>query len=140
MNLSFPLHEAVKRHSESVCRKLLEKNVNVNAQDDDGRTALHEACKQLQYRIAKIFMTEKECNVGLQDVFGRTPLHELACAINSSSFQQSTQIMIAELLFSSPSQSVHYLLAIQDQYGFTPLHVLIQTGEVSTKLEFLKRT
>jgi ankyrin repeat protein len=74
MKASSLLLLAVKKENENVVKLRLESGANVNAQDKNGKTALHVA---VQRREEKIFQLLLECgaNVDTQDKNGKTALH-----------------------------------------------------------------
>ena len=61
--------------STCTSRILLENSANVNAQDNDGYTALHEAASQGKTEIVKLLI-EKGADVNAKNKYGKTPLAE----------------------------------------------------------------
>lgn len=96
---------------------LIEKDANVNIQDNEGKTSLHLAViipGQNTY-IAKVLL-DKGAEINIQDNEGRTPLH-LAVSTSGQSIQ------IAEMLLNKGAE-----VDIQDNEGKTPLDYAISSG------------
>ena len=57
---------------------LIEKtNIDINATDKDGKTALHHACQASESRIIRLFLTyheERNINLSILDNEGKNPL------------------------------------------------------------------
>lgn len=69
------LHHAVSSGNiPNYIRALMKPNINIDAQDDQGRTALHIACEKGSIRFAKYLMRLKKASMDVKDKKGRTPL------------------------------------------------------------------
>lgn len=103
-----PLHLAAMRSEIDVSR-LLDAGADANTLTNDGRSALHLACRARQSNVVG-FLLHRTCNslINGADSYGRTPLHD-ACT-------------------SGRPESVYYLLRsgaeieAKDSNGRTPLH------------------
>ena len=67
--------------SRNMCSFLLAQNANINHQDDDGNTALHQAATEKQNETAKILI-EAEADVRIRNKNGMTPLMLASVFIN----------------------------------------------------------
>ena len=72
-----PLADAVEKKDHAAVRKLLEKNIDVNASQTDGMTALHWAAYQDDLATAKL-LVNASANVKAKNRYGVTSL-SLAC-------------------------------------------------------------
>ena len=72
-----PLADAVEKKDHAAVRKLLEKNIDVNASQSDGRTALLWAAYQDDLATAKL-LVNANANVKAKNRYGVTSL-SLAC-------------------------------------------------------------
>ncbi len=71
----FPLHNAIKKHSLSEFKKLMEREP-MDKVDEEGRTILHLAAKEAQVDIVKLILKKKTwLNFDQQDREGFTALH-----------------------------------------------------------------
>lgn len=70
------LHMAVKDKDEGLVRELLGKGVDVNAQDNNGRTPLHLAVNDEEVSTVIVMLLIKNgAKVSTKDYRGKTPLH-----------------------------------------------------------------
>ncbi|MCJ1387554.1 hypothetical protein MMC18_000397 [Xylographa bjoerkii] len=74
-NGSGPLQLAVRVGSTSVVRVLLSNGADVNQQNDDGWTALHEAAKEGHVELVRQLIEEHNADLGLRLINGSLPLH-----------------------------------------------------------------
>jgi ankyrin repeat protein len=93
----------------------------VNAQDEYGKTPLHQAARNGQQAVTTLLL-EKGAEVNAQDKDGATPLHQAA--------NNGHQAVVALLLEKGTEVN------LQGQYGKTPLHLAASEGhqEVVTLL------
>ncbi len=92
-----------------VVRALLEKgDVEVNAADEQGWSALIHSITNGQNEIIRVLLDSRRIDVNLCDVYGQTALHIEAEAVNKNA-------VIAEWLIDSGA-----LLDIDDRDGMTP--------------------
>ena len=54
-------------------RLFLERNADVNIQDKDGHTHLHQAVKNRNKNLVRLFL-ERNADVNIQNKYGETPL------------------------------------------------------------------
>lgn len=107
------LHHAARREHFDVCEFLVdETNININASDNNQKTALDYALMRRNYPILKLLLQKKAKSNILDD--GVTYLH-LAAEIGDLDL---CKIFIADVN------------AVDKNYGFTPLHVAAAKGNV----------
>ena len=71
-------HDACKFGFYEIVALILKENkININIQDKDGNTALHDCVKNFKLNICQLLI-EKKCDLDIQNSFGNTSLHE-AC-------------------------------------------------------------
>ena len=92
----------------NLVRDLIVLGANLDWQDNDGRTALHECARTNHPEILRMLL-DAGADVNIQDNYGWTALHW--CAVNSRS-------EIARMLIGSGAD-----VNIQDNIGRTALHV-----------------
>jgi hypothetical protein len=116
-----PLIEAVKNYQERKVQKLLTKNVDVNAQDESGNTALFWAAKRGNFALCKMLLVHG-AHVDLANKHKQTPLHAAAMSGN---------IDAVSLLIDRGAN-----VNARDSYrGRTPLHWVVRMTEGSVKKE-----
>lgn len=109
--------------------KLLANNhnnlYNINAQDNDGDTALHIAIFLSNYDACKVLM-QYNANIYIKDKWGQTPLHRTCFALENKNI-----IKIIELI----NQKQKYFLCVEgsdnifnncDKFNNTSLHLVIK--------------
>jgi ankyrin repeat protein len=69
-----PLHWMATLGDAEGIRLLIEAGANINATDDQGNTALHEAVARRQTSAAKMLI-ERGASIGMRNVAGQTPLN-----------------------------------------------------------------
>ena len=69
---------------------------DVNAKDNNDRTALHEACHVVELNFIKLFL-KNGADVNAQDKKGNTPLHE----INSGNHWEEARLEIVKFLIKN---------------------------------------
>ena len=67
------LHAASAMGHFSFVRLLRTKGVNENAQDDDGFTALHDACRNGRPGAVQVLLTELKADLSIKNKYSRTP-------------------------------------------------------------------
>ena len=67
------LHYAANKGYLEIVKLLLEKGADINVQDNDGRTPLHEAMSYQAFGVAR-FLLENGANVNLKNKDGDTPI------------------------------------------------------------------
>jgi ankyrin repeat protein len=83
----FLLHAAIKKHSLSEFKKLMEKEP-MDKVDEEGRTILHLAAKEAQVDIVKLILKKKNwLNFDQQDREGFTALHYAIMAGDIKTFE-----------------------------------------------------
>ena len=104
-DMATPLHYASEANAFDVVRVLLgERNLRVDARDDDGRTSLHLAARRRAEEVAKLLL-ERKANVNATDENGETPLH------------MARTKELAKLLIDKGAS-----VEAKDSSGETPLH------------------
>lgn len=84
------LHMSIDSGHEGVVRILLDKGVDINAKNCEGKTALHMAVQRRQEAILRLLL-EKGADANATDTEGRTPIHT---AIYSD-FQTGLKLLLA---------------------------------------------
>jgi ankyrin repeat protein len=102
-----PLHEAAKWEEKEVAELLLSNGADINAKDNDGRTALHEALRRGHEDLAK-FLAAKGANL---DIF-------LAAALGLTD-------TVDDFLKVNPQ-----LIHAKDKWGEEPLHKAAEWGHI----------
>ena len=67
------LIEAICYHNDEICEFLINKNIDINIKDINGKTALHYCAEFSNIKIAKLIL-EKRINVNAKDVYGNNSL------------------------------------------------------------------
>ncbi|KAB7499921.1 Ankyrin repeat domain-containing protein 7 [Armadillidium nasatum] len=100
--------------------------VDVNAQDDGGKTLLHHAAYSQSSYVIKILL-EKGADVNVRDNEGRTPLHIAVKKYNQCQFNKPFNVLL---------RADGIDVNIQDNEGRTALHDIILIGTICDKLKF----
>ncbi|XP_068637894.1 ankyrin repeat domain-containing protein, chloroplastic-like isoform X2 [Aristolochia californica] len=108
----FPLHTLTASGEFYLMDKLLKHNVDINAVDKDGLTALHRAIICKKQAIANYLLRES-ANPFVRDKEGATLMHYAVRAANI----QTIKILI---LYNVD-------VNLPDEEGWTPLHLAVQT-------------
>lgn len=85
------------------------QELDLNAQDRDGYTALHYACINKHVHTVQVLSSQNECNVNLKDSQQRTPLHRAV---------ECLQFALVKVLLERKDIDVN----VQNHHGWTPLH------------------
>ncbi len=102
------LHQAVRYGTPAIVATLLAAGADVDAQDKDGRTALHIAAESGRHDCALILILAGGANVNKPDHEGKTPLH---LAVIWGKLQAINVLLGAKANVDQP-----------DENGWTPLH------------------
>ncbi len=122
-----PLLSAI--HLPQKMRALLEgRRVDVNAQDDGGKTLLHHAAYSQSSSVITILL-KKGADVNARDNEGRTPLH---LAIEKYNINDHGKGNPFNVLLEADGIDVN----IQDNEGRTALHDIILTGTICNEPMF----
>jgi ankyrin repeat protein len=106
---------------EVVC-VMLEHDPNVDAEDENGRTPLHEAAAHGMVEIMRVLL-EHDPNIDAEDKNGRTPLHEAA-----------TYLVVGVYLLLEHRA----IVGVGEESGRTPLHELTEYREAEAMLVLLE--
>lgn len=107
------LFAAVEEGDPLVLQDLINRGVNLDARDDEQRTALHAAAESGNADLVRV-LVEGEAAVGLQDAEGCSPLH-LACVEGNKE--------VVEILLENDANPMQ-----RDNNGCTALHLLAFHG------------
>jgi ankyrin repeat protein len=132
-----------------VARMLIERGVDVSAQDKDGQTPLHLASQRGQLELARMLI-EHDADVSAQDKDGKTPLHLASQGAQNNDGQTSWVSFgngndlppflsplprrdldsghpdIARMLIERGAD-----VSAQDKDGRTPMYLASQAGELT---------
>ena len=100
---------------------------NINAQDCDGNTLLHIACKNKAWNIAHYLTTNFLCDVNLTNNDKYLPLH-YAVALHKSLFSQEEANLSMEIVkaVSNECTQIH----TKNNNGMTPLHIACREAKL----------
>ncbi|XP_073155663.1 ankyrin repeat domain-containing protein, chloroplastic [Henckelia pumila] len=107
-----PLHALAASGEFYLLNSLLKHNIDINAQDKDGLTAIHKAILGKKQAIFN-FLLRESINPFIRDKVGATLLHYAVYAVSSH--------MIKILLLYNVD------INLQDNDGWTPLHLAVQS-------------
>lgn len=117
-----PIMAACSSGNQSIVLALLKQEtgapVDINAQDNDGKTALHCAILGDHAEVVKLLLNEAKLDVMTQDDDGRSPLHLASLKGNEA--------ILKMLLGTEAGQH----LDILDERDMTPIHVAIDASDV----------
>lgn len=120
-----PLHTLAASGEFDLAESLLKRNVDINAVDKDGLTALHKAIMGKKLAITNYLLRES-ANPFVRDEDGATLIHY---AVQTA----SSQIIKVLLLYNVD-------INLQDKDGWTPLHLAVQSRRTDiVKLLLIKR-
>lgn len=145
-----PLHLASSWGLEEVVQCLLEFGANVNAQDAEGRAAIHAAISSQHNVIIQLLISHPDIRLTIRDRQGMTPF---ACAMTYKNNKAAEAILKREpgaaeqvdnkgrnflhvAVQNSDIESVLFLISVQanvnsrvqDAAKLTPLHLAVQAG------------
>uniref|UniRef100_G3U2B7 Ankyrin repeat and FYVE domain containing 1 n=1 Tax=Loxodonta africana TaxID=9785 RepID=G3U2B7_LOXAF len=145
-----PLHLAASWGLEETVQCLLEFGANVNAQDAEGRTPVHEAISNQHSVIIQLLISHPDIHLNVRDRQGLTPF---ACAMTYKNNKAAEAILKREsgaaeqvdnkgrnflhvAVQNSDIESVLFLISVQanvnsrvqDAFKLTPLHLAVQAG------------
>ena len=109
-----PIHVAAAAGDLAAIRAELDKGVDVNAKDNDGRTPLHYAAKYATKQVVELLIPNG-ADVNAKDEDGWTPLH----------FAATKEIV--ELLINEGAD-----VNAKNKWGGTPLHAAATNGKKET--------
>ena len=99
---------------------MLQKNININAVNKNGCTALHVAVNKQHINCVKVLLKYK-CEVNIQDSYGDTAIHDI---ISKELTKESKQII--DMLLATPSIN----LSLRNKRGFNILHYASLKGNL----------
>lgn len=112
------LHQAAREGDLDAVRHALRHSADINARDQQGRSALHLAAGGGHDELTSILIGEFGADVNARDLNGQTALHHAAAAGHKQT--------VATLLAKGAD------LTIQDQFGRTPLDLATMSGHLKT--------
>ncbi|ETL90937.1 hypothetical protein L917_10474, partial [Phytophthora nicotianae] len=101
---------------------LLRFDANVNAQSQDGKTALHCATSDGSYEIAKLLL-DTGVNADTQDKNGKTPLHYCI---------EEAELVVTDLILSHGAS-----IDVPDTDGITPIRLMLRRADLNILQLFL---
>ncbi|WP_342226232.1 ankyrin repeat domain-containing protein [Rickettsia endosymbiont of Urophora cardui] len=114
------LHQAAERNNIKKAQMLINHNINVEAQDITGETALHMLKTS---KMAKILL-KVGSNTEAQNKLGRTPLHNAILQANKRQVNiKNIHNIVLKLIKSGANPNA------VDYYGFTPLEYAIRIND-----------
>ncbi|XP_075498346.1 ankyrin repeat domain-containing protein, chloroplastic [Primulina tabacum] len=120
-----PLHTLTASGEFYLVNSLLKHNIDINAQDKDGLTAIHKAILSKKQAIFN-FLLRESINPFIRDKVGATLLHYAV-------FAASSQMIKILLLYNVD-------INLQDNDGWTPLHLAVQSRRTDiVKLLLIKK-
>jgi ankyrin repeat protein len=102
--------------SEALVRQLLQSGADVDAKNDDDRTAIHLAAKNGHTSVTQMLLNGM-ATPAARDGYGRTPLHWAA---------SHGHFRIVRLLCSTEGVDIE----ARTKYGATPLHFAAESGKI----------
>ena len=146
------IFEAIKNNNIARIKELLDSGIDVNSQNDDGWTPLHEVCENNNIEIVKLLLEQPNIDVNAKDYDGWTPL-SIACInhklenvkellshpninVNAKDYKGKTTLyhacrggypkVVVKLLLEHPNIDVN----LQDYKGMTPLYVACKSKNI----------
>jgi ankyrin repeat protein len=101
----------------SIINLIVNKGININAQDDKGNTLLHIAYLNAHVEVLKILM-EKGADTNVKNEKGNTPLHVATDSILCSSYRCPGYVEVCKLLIQNGTK-----LDAQNNQGLTPIEL-----------------
>ena len=136
-----PLHHSVIRNDENLVSLFLKHHADVNIQDKYGYTPSHRAVVKSEKNLVKLLLQHK-ADVNIQDNEGKTPLHRCI-----ESKENLFRLYVVDSVFVKVIRGDKNLvrllleydvdLAIQDNYGYTPLDLSASYGRSSKTINLI---
>lgn len=145
-NGSFPLQLAVTREHVPIARKLLQSHADVNQQDEKLVSPLHLAAYQDHPRLVQLLLMHR-ANANAVDRSGQPPLFfasrtdVIAALVEAEADVVHLNAQGQSVLHSAArngayeaiahfteQEDLHHMLDLQDERGYTPLHVAASQG------------
>jgi len=114
------LMKAVEQQCEEMILYLMRTNINLNAQDKKGQTALHYATYNLDYKTIDILL-KFDSNPNIQDIYGNTSIMYIGYGLSN---QMYTKIEKNEL-----ERKIVKLYMIEKGTGKYPIDVQIKNKD-----------
>ena len=136
-----PLHHSVIRNDENLVSLFLKHHADVNIEDKYGYTPSHRAVVKSEKNLVKLLLQHK-ADVNIQDNEGKTPLHR-CIESNENLFRLYVVDSVFVKVIRGDKNLVRLLLeydvdlAIQDNYGYTPLDLSASYGRSSKTINLI---
>lgn len=141
------LHKAAQADKPRLIASLVDRGLNCNESDEEGKTPLHLACQNNAFASAQMLVERGLADVNAKDDLQRTPLH-LSAAVASAELcvlllshgakvQAKDSTGATALHYAALSGSVEVIRVLmeheshvddKDDLGRTPLHLAVHSG------------
>jgi ankyrin repeat protein len=133
------LFEAAKENNVSEVRRLLSNGADVNANDQNGITALHKAIDKGHAQVVKELL-DHGAGIEAKDNHGKTPLHCACwnghlCVVNELLSPNESNGVTTNILGKRKSRA-EANMEVMDYRGNTPLHTATRNGHLVFKIRW----
>lgn len=116
-------------------KKCLQKNVDVNAQDSNGYTALHHACSTNHVEIVESLLNCWNIDVNAATHSGHTPLHLASCNGHYRTVRRLLQTGTVDANAQDENGRTALHLSLDKKVDYRVAHYLVDDGSVDGKLK-----